>query len=342
MKKTLVSVSDDLKDFCPLTTWQRFKMYWGQIVPFLLVAIVVTALFGGIVSVIHSRYHVAFWAGLIAFCAIILCLPAFASKVPFACIREKIRQRNKDGYWMIYVVNAAGKHHAVFGPKTLAAVGEMLNTLREGEGLYFVVPLFDKRDGFVSIGKRNLNEEVYESMRMELAWWGIVPIHLSTEWSDLGANRIVFKDRYGEVSPGLSIQVVAQFIRSAPIGGLGEDGSNWPMAFKAMMERQERYRKEGAKIAANLDWAIEAMVNVASKLDSNGLTLMLPCEMIAARRPIVECLDRLLSADDPRRGVVDFPPKPLPDIAPAANNPPSPDGAPPASDDDGHCCCSGP
>lgn len=341
MKKTLVSVSDDLKDFCPLTTWQRLKMYWGQIIPFLLDAIAATLLYYGVVSVIHSLYSVAFMVGIFAFCAIILSMIALADKKPLAYVREQIRQHNKDGYWMVYAINDAGQHHAVFGPLTLAAVGEMLNTLREGEGLYFVVPLFDKRDGFVSIGKKNLSGEVYENMRMELAWWGIVPIRLTSEWSDLGANRIALKDRYGEVSPGLSIQVAAQFIRSAPIGGLGEDGSNWPMAFKAMMDEQDRYRKEGAKIAANLDWAIEAMVNVASKLDSNGLTLMLPCEMIAARRPIVECLDRLLSADDPRRGVVDFPPRPLADIEPAASKAPSPDGAPPASDDDGHCCCSG-
>ena len=151
----------------------------------------------------------------------------------------------------------------------------------------------------------------------------------------MGANRIALKDRYGEVSPGLSIQVAAQLIRSAPIGELGEDGNSWPLAFKAMMDWQ-------AKIASDLRRALVVLIRAAHDLHSDGRTLLTPCEMLAASRPIIELLDCLLPADDPRRGVVDFPPKPLPDIAPAANKPPSPDGAPPSSGDDGHCCCSGP
>ena len=346
MRKTQVSVSDELKDFCPLTTWQRLKMYGGQIIPFLLAAIAATALFCGIVSVIHSLYSVALVVGLIAFCAIVLCVRAFADKKSLANVRGHIHQRNEDGRWMIYVVNAANQPHAIFGPLTEAARYELFKTLHVGEGLHFVVSLSEREEGFIFVGKRNphprLGDEAFDTIQRELLWWKVLPVKLTCELSNFDETCIALKDKNGEVSPGLPILVAAQFIRSAPIGWLGDEYNNWPMALKAMMDRQARQREENVKLAEALDQAIEVSIRAASRLNSDGLTFLSPCEMIAARRPIVELLDRLLPPDDRRRVGVDFPPKPLPDIEPAANTPPSPDGAPPASSDDGHCCCSGP
>ena len=251
----------------------------------------------------------------------------------------------KKGYWMIYVVNTAGNYYAVFGPLTIEARDAQLKVLHEGEGMHFVVPLAEGEDGFVFVGCKNphprLGDEALDMIQRELPWWKVVPIHLSSGWSELGANRIALKDRFGEVSPGLSIQVAAQFIRSAPIGWLGEEHNNWPMALKAMMDRHACHREESAKNAAALDQAIAAMLKAARDLHSDGRYILSPSDMKIVRQPIVKLLDGLLAPDDPRRGMVDFPPKPLADITPAANKPPSTEGTPPATGDDGHCCCGG-
>jgi hypothetical protein len=339
MKKTLVSVSDDLKDFCPLTTWQRLGMYWGQIKPFLFTAIAVTALVFGIFSFTHSFYRVASVSGFIAVFAIVWCVIAFTVKDPLAYVREQIRRRNKDGYWMIYDVDAADRPYAIFGPLTKTAMREQLKALHEGNGMHFVVPLLNGAEGFVDIGRKNphprLGDEAFDTIQQELRWWKVLPVHLTREWSDFHRVRIALKDEDGAASFPLSVLVAAQFIRSAPIGWLGNGRNNWLMAFEVIMDRQ-------AKLVADLGRALAVMIRAAHDLHSDGRTLLTPCDMLAAEKPIIELLDDLLPTDHLYRGVVDFPPKPLPDVELAANKPPSPAGASPASDDDGHSCCSGP
>jgi len=330
MKKILVSVSDDLKDFCPLTTWQRLGIYWGQIKPFLFTAIAVTALVFGIFSFTHSFYRVASVSGLIAVFAIVWCVIAFADKKPLAYVREQIRQRNKDGYWMAHTIRKDGSGD-IYGTISTSSIVEWEAERRFISGFHVLLPFDGKRHGRIFFGE-NASETRPNSDRInaQLERWSLEPVFLTKGRFHTLPIRVV--DPVGK-SMELPLFEAIEFLARAPIGWL--DDNTLAGAFASHRMNRDRLRREREKLETNLSEALAALIGAASVLDSNGLTFLSPCEMIIARGPIVEPLDRLLPSDDPRRAKVNFPPKPLPDIAPAANKPP-------ASGDDGHCCCSGP
>lgn len=329
MKKTQVSVSDDLEEFCPLTTWRRRKMYWDQIMPFLLVAIAVSALFGGVVSVIHSLYHVAFLAGFVAFCAIIFCLPAFTSKVPLAYVREQIRLRNKDGYWMRYTIRKDGSGEV--GNTILTShIEEWEGKHRFTQGFHVLLPFDGKRRGRIFFGE-NVEEANPNSDKInaQLKQWSLEPVLLTK--ARARSLPVCLIDSVGK-SMELPLREAIEFLSRAPIGWL--DDNTLAVAFASHRMNRERLRRESATLETNLDRALKVSAKVASDLHSDGRYFLSPSDMMIVRQPSVQLLDDLLTPDDPRRAWWNFPPPTHPDAELAASNPLLPDSTPSVSGDD--------
>jgi hypothetical protein len=215
--RTRISVTEELDDFCPLTIWKIIAARLLAIVPWLLLCVSVAAFFmlgsKWTKNAENNLVTISIMSFMIA--AIIIFAPGRRSLTKE--VKDR-RNRNTDGYWMFYTVNPAGDQEKAIGPLTLAARDTVLRERTDDDWLYFMVSFKPDEDGMIFNGNKHPRKD---EIQPELAWWKVRPIVLASYHSDLPKVRLALVDKNGAVSLPLSIQVAARFIRSTPIGSMG-------------------------------------------------------------------------------------------------------------------------
>jgi hypothetical protein len=213
----MMTVTDELQQYRPLTFSEVFGFFVRILYPFLLLLITAVAVYAsGYCSKHHLRTYPSAFI-VVAACSLTMTIHGF-SKMPRLLRSIKDMVLRWDGYHMLYFVDPTAFRVTVHGPLTVAAQNAMLKERTKESGIFFLVPINDKHKGFVFLGE---NTEDKATIQSELCWWGVKPVALSTEESSTKMTLIQLVDRDGNDSFPMSPCLAAAFLRSAHIGELG-------------------------------------------------------------------------------------------------------------------------
>lgn len=178
-----ISVSSKLKQYCPLTIWEKVIRITKQFSPYIVaVAVGVTFSYWWAMTSL-SMYFDSDFLRWLKVTVLFAASATLLSKVLFACERERLAvviqdywQRNKDKYHAVYTRDVCGEMR--FAQVVLTSgLDDKKKTLRSTPGIHVIMPLFKKAAGRVIVGRDtmegNPNQWLFD--------WEVWPIYLDAD-----------------------------------------------------------------------------------------------------------------------------------------------------------------
>jgi len=308
-----VTVSEELKKYCPLTIWQIIGLVWNEFWPLCFgiigavgyaIALIAIVMFDG-----NRRLSALASIGI----SILFCVVGFGPRARRMATNavKTYWWRNRDGYWVIFS-RSPTRGISAAGPVLSSDMGALVL----GAGLHIVLPFSNKKIGYAIISGKSRGEQLTTLCTLYpnklLRRWKFEPTHLNINSTDseLAVVRII--DPRGVCSEEMSLSQTMRFI-----GGFSRemiesasvfDAADILIADKARLEARvesieadkTELEKKLAGSESQFHRALNTLFTVYTELEASKRFIKSK-EGQRIREDVESALLELLPPDDPRR-----------------------------------------
>jgi hypothetical protein len=208
-----VTVSEELKKYCPLTIWQIIGLVWNEFWPLCFgiigavgyaIALIAIVMFDG-----NRRLSALASIGI----SILFCVVGFGPRARRMATNavKTYWWRNRDGYWVIFS-RSPTRGISTAGPVLSSDMGALVL----GAGLHIVLPFSNKKIGYAIISGKSRGEQLTTLYTLYpnkfLRRWKFEPTYLNINsiYSELAVIRII--DPRGVCTEEMSLSQTMRFI----------------------------------------------------------------------------------------------------------------------------------